>query len=177
MRRRSNMFALTSSSCSLLWSSSARCRISSWIKRAYSKSCSSLQDSQKRKFLLTLLTYWYNYPHVIQQCKKIEMQGFLQSTAVWAVLQRHIGGMGDCVCVRGGDHLQLSGGLSEEGALLGPLFLFLILQPFGYTDVVLHKLVFLDVGGVVLLDWGQERKKGRGLKLYSVWGNKSPWVV
>lgn len=56
------------------------------------------------------------------------------------------------MCGEGGGHLQLSGGLSEEGALLGPLFLFLILQPFGYTDVVLHKLVFLDVGGVVLLD-------------------------
>lgn len=54
----------------------------------------------------------------------------------------------------------MSGGLSEEGALLGPLFLFLILQPFGYTDVILHKLVFLDVGGIVLLDC-EERKENR----------------
>lgn len=57
----------------------------------------------------------------------------------------------------------MSGGLSEEGALLGQLFLLLILQPFGDTDVVLHELVLLDVGGIVLLDYeGKEGKKAEG---------------
>lgn len=49
-----------------------------------------------------------------------------------------------------------------EGALLSPLFLLLILQLLGYTDVVLHKLVLLDIGGVVLLDYRLEKGKVRG---------------
>lgn len=40
-----------------------------------------------------------------------------------------------------------------EGALLHPLFLLLILQPLGYTNVILHKLVLLDISGVVLLNY------------------------
>lgn len=44
-----------------------------------------------------------------------------------------------------------------EGALLSPLFLLLILQLLGYTDVILHKLVLLDIGGVVLLDYRSEK--------------------
>lgn len=49
-------------------------------------------------------------------------------------------------------HLQLSGGLSLKGTLLGLLLLLFILQLLGYTDVILHKLVLLNVGGIVLLD-------------------------
>lgn len=60
---------------------------------------------------------------------------------------------------RGGLHLQLFGGLPVEGALLSPLFLLLILQLLGYTDVVLHKLVLLDIGGVVLLNYRLEKGK------------------
>lgn len=61
---------------------------------------------------------------------------------------------------RRGVHLQLFGGLLNEGTLLGPLLLFLILQPFGYTDVILHQLVLLDVGCIVLLNYkGKECKK------------------
>lgn len=45
-----------------------------------------------------------------------------------------------------------------EGALLSPLFLLLILQLLGYTDVVLHKLVLLDIGGVVLLNYRLEKR-------------------
>lgn len=46
-----------------------------------------------------------------------------------------------------------------EGAPLSPLFLLLILQLLGYTDVVLHKLVLLDIGGVVLLNYRLEKGK------------------
>lgn len=49
-------------------------------------------------------------------------------------------------------HLQLSGGLSLKGTLLGLLLLLFILQLLGYTDVILHKLVLQNVGGIVLLD-------------------------
>lgn len=68
-----------------------------------------------------------------------------------------------CVC-----HLQLSGGLSVEGALLGQLFVLLILQPFSYTDVVLHKLVLLDVGGIVLLNCEDKPRNKAGVKIISV---------
>lgn len=54
----------------------------------------------------------------------------------------------------GGILLQLFRGLPLEGALLGPLFLLLILQPLGYPNVILHKLVLLDISGVVLLNYG-----------------------
>lgn len=57
-----------------------------------------------------------------------------------------------------GFHLQLFRGLPLEGALLLPLFLLLILQPLGYTNVILHKLVLLDISGVVLLNY--RLKKG-----------------
>lgn len=70
MRTWWDTFVLTSSSCSLLSASSAWRRISSWIKRAYSKSCSSLQGSQERKFLLTCWTYWYTSAHAFQQCER-----------------------------------------------------------------------------------------------------------
>lgn len=46
-----------------------------------------------------------------------------------------------------------------EGALLSPLLLLLILQLLGDTDVVLHKLVLLDIGGVVLLNYRLEQGK------------------
>lgn len=56
-----------------------------------------------------------------------------------------------------------------EGALLNPLFLLLILQLLGYTDVVLHKLVLLDIGGVVLLNYRFE--KGKVSRLFVVYRN------
>lgn len=49
-----------------------------------------------------------------------------------------------------------------EGALLGPHLLLLVLQLLGYTDVVLHKLVLLDVGGVVLLNCSVEKGRVSG---------------
>lgn len=62
-----------------------------------------------------------------------------------------------------GLHLQLFRGLPLEGALLRPLFLLLVLQLFGYADVILHELVLLDVSGVVLLNYrlkeGEIRRK------------------
>lgn len=64
-----------------------------------------------------------------------------------------------------------------EGALLSPLFLLLILQLLGYTDVVLHKLVLLDIGGVVLLNYRLEKGKvSRLLVVYRPFLNerKSP---
>lgn len=70
-------------------------------------------------------------------------------------------------CAHGGFHLQLFGGLPVEGALLSPLFLLLILQLLGYTDVVLHKLVLLDIGGVVLLNYRLE--KGNVSRLLAVY--------
>lgn len=60
------------------------------------------------------------------------------------------------ICTQRGDrgfHLQLFGGLPLEGALLRPLLLLLILQLLGYTNVILHKLVLLDIGGVELLNY------------------------
>lgn len=39
------------------------------------------------------------------------------------------------------------------------LLLLHILQLLGYPDVPLNQLVLLDVGGVVLLDWGSDRRK------------------
>lgn len=63
---------------------------------------------------------------------------------------------------RGGEgrHLQLPGGLPEDGALLSQPLLLLVLQPFGDADVVLHELVLLNVGCVVVLDYeGRENNK------------------
>lgn len=56
------------------------------------------------------------------------------------------------VCFGGTGHVQLSRGLSEEGALLLALLLLLILQLFSNPNVVLHKLVLLDVGRIVFLN-------------------------
>lgn len=50
----------------------------------------------------------------------------------------------------------MSGRLAEQDSLLDSPILLLILQPLGYTDVVLHQLVLLDVCGVVLFNY--ERK-------------------
>lgn len=55
-----------------------------------------------------------------------------------------------------GCHLQLPGGLPDDGALLSQALLLLVLQPLGHTDVVLHQLVLLNVGCVVVLDYGGE---------------------
>lgn len=68
----------------------------------------------------------------------------------------------------GGGHLQLPGGLPEDGALLSQPLLLLVLQPFGDADVVLHELVLLNVGCVVVLDYegrenNKEKKKTGGL--------------
>lgn len=62
----------------------------------------------------------------------------------------------------GGFGSQLFGGLPVEGALLGPHLLLLVLQLLGYTDVVLHQLVLLDVGGVVLLNCRVEEGRVSG---------------
>lgn len=63
----------------------------------------------------------------------------------------------------------MSGSLFKDGALLGPLLLFLILQHFGYTDVILHQLVLLDVGSIVLLDYeGKSKKKAEAKTVFNV---------
>lgn len=70
-------------------------------------------------------------------------------------------------------HLQLPGGLPEDGALLSQTLFFLVLQPFGHADVVLHELVLLNVGCVVVLDFegregGKKKKTGGSEAVFRV---------
>lgn len=61
-------------------------------------------------------------------------------------------------------HLQLPGGLPQDGALLLEPLRLLVLQPFGHADVVLHQLALLNVGGVVVFDYEgmtEQQKAGR----------------
>lgn len=54
-----------------------------------------------------------------------------------------------------------------DGALLSQPLVFLVLQLFGHADVVLHELVLLNVGGVVVLDygWGRGATRKKALRV------------
>lgn len=172
-----NGFLLTSSSCSLLCASSAHLWISSWITRAYSKSCSSLQDSRRRTALLWQRIF-HTKPQLKYKCTILQCESTCYITYCVYMCNIHKdthtelcesagrfhkskNPLNVCVCVRmradvlmwcvnngAGwgvtgclmmmEHIQLSGGLPEEGALLGLLLLLLILQPLGNADVILH---------------------------------------